>query len=244
MVQVYSLLSEKIKEIVRMVEGQSVENLQRLFGIFSKALEEMRWFPYIRFSLEMAVVRATSMRSVVSIDELLGRLTDMERRLSIDGPFTDDGKKNVDTESTILKRGDDSTSDISSIWRNAVAEINESKPSLGSYLERGVVVGNEDGILSIGFNGGASVFIELIERKESKDHILKAVRNHSPEVVGIKFTTVANNGNHSPAYNEYLAMTHERQQKEMEDAFSEPIVKEAIEILGGELKELRSRMGE
>ena len=118
------------------------------------------------------------------------------------------------------------------------------KPSLGSYLEKSVPMGCEEGILSVGFNSGAAVFINLIERQESKVFILDVIKGYIPEVKGIKFITISAGEGHSPAYNEYLAAAHEKKQREIEEVFSDSIVQEAIDILGGEVVELRSRKGE
>jgi DNA polymerase-3 subunit gamma/tau len=78
-VQVIDLPEESIAEMGKAAEGVSVEDLQRLFAIFSKVLDEMKWFPYPRFSLEMAIVRAANMRPVVSVDEILGKLEALEK---------------------------------------------------------------------------------------------------------------------------------------------------------------------
>ena len=80
---VIDLPAENIEEMAKKAEGVPLEDIQRLFGIFSNTLEEMRWFPYPRFAIEMAVVKAANMRPVVPVDDLLFRLKDMERRLTL-----------------------------------------------------------------------------------------------------------------------------------------------------------------
>ena len=266
--EVIDLPQERITGMAKMVENTPMDILQRIFGIFSKTLEEIRWFPHPRFSFEMAIIKAADMRPVLPVDNLIGRLAEIAKRLS--GGITSveekkewiketkreedhgneiihipsitstevDGKKN-----TIETKGSDA-SDIATLWHKVVTRINEEKPSLGSYIEQGVLVGFEDGILSIGFNGGASVFINLIERKDSKDFILERVKAYIPGITAIKFTTISDKKGHSPAYNEYLADQHDKQQSEIEEAFSDQIVKDAIDILGGEVVELRNRKGE
>src|SRR3972149_5818288 len=265
---VIDLPSERVAEMAKVVEGISLEDLQRLFGIFSKALDEIRWFPYPRFSLEMAVIKASNMRPVVPVDDLIGRLSGLEKRWETgaapDPKSRETGSRevspvsaipvaasapSVDTEVTEVEEDQGSLpdatikgrSDMAALWRSAVAKINASKPSLGAYLEQGVPVGNENGILSIGFNGGASVFINLIERQECKDLILNIVKGYIPGVAGIKYIILSGKEGHSPAYNEYLTGVHEKKQQEVEEVFSDSIVQEAIDILGGELVELRSK---
>ena len=254
-VQVIDLPEESIAEMGKVAEGVSVEDLQRLFAIFSKVLDEMKWFPYPRFSLEMAIVRAANMRPVVSVDEILGKLEALEKGLTKGHENHPSPIRKAETTlplkevSPTIPKPDfqtrESDSKLTSLWNHILTDVHSSKPSLASYLEQGFPLGYDNGILTIGFNGGASVFINLIERKESKDFILKIAKNYLPDVSGVKITTsLTVKDSNSPALNEYVSNAHDKRQEEVEDAFTEPIVKDAIDILNGELIELRSRKGE
>ncbi|MBI5194148.1 MAG: DNA polymerase III subunit gamma/tau [Nitrospirae bacterium] len=302
---VIDLPSEEIAAASKLAEGVPIEDFQRLFGIFSSALEEMRWFPYPRFSLEMAVIKASNMRPVVPVDDLLAKLQDIEHRmvsgvppmglkggenqrdknvppilnLGVDRrgvPTTPEGFSGKASMRVPLTKDDEDSlpfkgrvrvgmglssdenkqetsdnqampikdeSDLKSVWKSIVGRILERKPSLGSYIEQSIPLGISEGILTIGFNGGASVFITLLDRKDSKDYILEVVKGYMQGVSGIRFTTASDKteNNPAPAYEEYVATAHEKQQEEVDDAFSDPIVQEAIDILGGELVELRNK---
>ena len=272
--EVIDLPEEGIAEMGRMSENVQVEDLQRLFAIFSKVLDEMKWFPYPRFSLEMAVVRAANMRPVVSVDEILDRLAALEQRFANKTLGTDnkanppplsplpqgegksrdravfpppltggEGEQGFSDEAEVRTGASDSN--LTSLWKNILNDIHNSKASLASYLEQGFPLGYDNGILTVGLNGSGALFINLIERKDSKDLILRIARNYLPEVAVVTFTAAAsavkNAG--SPALNEYVAVAHEKRQEEVEEAFSEPIVKDAIDILNGELIELRNIKG-
>ena len=254
-VQVIDLPEESIAEMGKVAEGVSVEDLQRLFAIFSKVLDEMKWFPYPRFSLEMAIVRAANMRPVVSVDEILGKLEALEKGLTKGHENHPSPIRKAETTlplkevSPTIPKPDfqtgESDSKLTSLWNHILTDVHSGKPSLASYLEHGFPLGYDNGILTIGFNGGASVFINLIERKESKDFILKIAKNYLPDVSGVKITTTLTvKDSNSPALNEYVSNAHDKRQEEVEGAFTEPIVKDAIDILNGELIELRSRKGE
>ena len=138
-----------------------------------------------------------------------------------------------------------SDSNLTSLWKNILNDVHNSKPSLASYLEQGSPLGYDNGILTVGLKGSGAIFINLIERKESKDIVLKIAKNYLPDVSVITYTTTAAAAKKSgsPALNEYVDTVHEKRQQEVEDAFSEPIVKDAIDILNGELIELRNRKG-
>ncbi len=267
--EVIDLPEESIAEMGRMSENVQVEDLQRLFAIFSKVLDEMKWFPYPRFSLEMAVVRAANMRPVVAIDEILDKLAALEQRFAsgkenaavakiplypplskgkIGSPPLEKGgeggfETGVSSEAELGTGASDSN--LTSLWKNILNDIHNNKASLASYLEQGFPLGYDNGILTVGLSGSGALFINLIERKDSKDLILRIARNYLPEVAVVTFTAAApaakNTG--SPALNEYVAVAHEKRQEEVEEAFSEPIVKDAIDILNGELIELRNIKG-
>ncbi len=284
--EVIDLPEESIEEMAKISENEQVEDLQRLFTIFSKVLDEMKWFPYPRFSLEMAAVRAANMRPVIPVDEILGKLAELEQKL-IKGqgmPGTSGTEFNsVSTKSAAASRGkeipkqvrddslkvddrdkaDDSDmvgmrhsdetgvlsvpkdSRLTSLWKSILNDIHHSKPSLASYLEQVSPLGYDNGTLTVEVSGSSAIFINLIERKESKDLILKIAKNYLPDVSVVAFTSTAvpmkNTG--SPALNEYVSTVHEKRQKEVDDAFSEPILKDAIDIFKGELIELRNRKG-
>ena len=281
--EVIDLPEEGIAEMAEISENVQVEDLQRLFAIFSKVLDEMKWFPYPRFSLEMAVVRGSNMRPVVPVDEILGKLAALEKRFAnqtlgtnktlgtelnsvpdegcegwasgspgkeIPKQVRDDegGKGEFETGFPHKAGVGVSPSDynLSSLWKNILNDVHNSKPSLASYLEHGSPLGYDKGILTVGLNSSGAIFINLIERKESMDLVLKIAKNYLPDVSVIMYTTTAAVAKKtgSPALNEYVDNVHEKRQEEVEDAFSEPIVKDAIDILNGELIELRSRKGE
>lgn len=250
------LIAEKIEEMVLIVKDIPGESLQRLINIFTRALEEMRWFPNPRFSMEIAIIKATHMRPVVAIDEILKRLHAIEARIgsrkgswpSISGKSNPgEGIEKISyTPSQEESQGadvfiDENTIDTS--WSSIIEKIKEKRPNLGSYLEQGRPVGVIDGILTIEFSGGASIFKDLIDRKECRELILDIVRSYLPDVKRVSFNTSTRNS-HSPAYSEYLTREHERKREEVEEAFSETIVQEAIDIFGGELVELKNLRNE
>ena len=82
------LSSEEIDEIRRLSSLAGVEELQRLFGIFSLALESFRGTVHPGFVLEMAVIRATQIEPLESFEKLLERLRDLEQSMEEGGSKT------------------------------------------------------------------------------------------------------------------------------------------------------------
>ncbi|MCC7202650.1 MAG: DNA polymerase III subunit gamma/tau [Nitrospirae bacterium] len=266
--EVIDLPEEGIAEMGRLTENVQTVDLQRLFVIFAKVLDEMKWFPYPRFSLEMAVVRASNLRPVAAVDEILDRLEKMEHRIvkqtagaeynsvpdkrssvfqaqEVQKNVQDDKLNEYPDEKQINPQASKSDTCPVAAWKNILNDIHNSRPSLASYLEQGTPLGYDNGILTVGFNGSGAIFINLIERKDSRDHVLRIAKNYLPDICGVTFTASvpAAKKSGSPALTEYMAAAHEKRQEEVEEAFSDPIVKDAIDILNGELIELRNRKG-
>ena len=82
-VEAEALLDLPEEEIALLRERSSqppMEELQRLYTLFVRALEEMRWAPVPRFSLEMAAIRAVQAVPLRPVEDLLRGLAEMEGR--------------------------------------------------------------------------------------------------------------------------------------------------------------------
>ena len=79
--ELIDLPSEEVEEIRQLASGAGIEELQRLFGVFSLALESFRGAVHPGFILEMAVIRATRIQPLESFEKLLERLRVLEKSL-------------------------------------------------------------------------------------------------------------------------------------------------------------------
>jgi DNA polymerase-3 subunit gamma/tau len=76
------LPKEEAEALSQMASTVTEEELQRLFGILTQALEMLRTAPHPRFILEMAVIKASQFPPLQSVEQLVERLERIEKRLS------------------------------------------------------------------------------------------------------------------------------------------------------------------
>lgn len=260
------LTEDKKKDLHRKGEDISTETLQRWIRIFQEALEELRWFPYPQFSLEMATIKATHIRPVRSIDEIMETLRGLEKNFArystppahkdisrqegstTPSPCGKDKKKSKGDPPANLEPEKRSTaiSHLADIWPSIIEKIAERKPHTGSYLQHGRIGRMEGNILVVEFPEKHMAFRDLIDRNGHKEMIIDVIREFIPSLKDIRFTLTThqdNRDNHSPACREYMGTREEKKREEVEDAFfdekSKSIIDQALEILGGELVELR-----
>jgi DNA polymerase III subunit gamma/tau len=274
------LSPEEVGEIRRFSSLGGVEEFQRLFGIFSLALESFRGAVHPGFVLEMAVIRATQIEPLESFEKLLERLHRLEQWLGERGPKNPNGRspvaapeepktsnKNIPTgpmprtgpsthaekaaSESVPMRTEENNSDRTGatalpmeLWDKAVRRLLQEKPNLGSYLERGVVkewiAGDARNILVIGYDEGAAFFAEFIQKEESRSIIASALREVFQVPVELKVVRLER----SALEQEQVRVKKDQQEQQhrkriQQETLSHPLVKEALNILGGEIIDIK-----
>jgi DNA polymerase-3 subunit gamma/tau len=278
--EMIDLSLEEVEEIRQLSSLASIEEMQRLFGVFSLALEAFRGAAHPAFVLEMAVIRATQIQPLESFERLLERLHLLERSLDEGGSRSqgprisaavplktravvpnDQTKPTADPEPMSAVQSPQSgparvkTMEINSEesggpglplerWGVVVKRLLQEKPNVGSYLEKGVVQewahGNEKDILVIGYDEGAAVFADFIQKEENQPVIASALR----EVFGKPVELKVVRRERSAAERQQLKLQHDQQSQQQrkriqQESLSHPLVKEALNILGGEVIDIK-----
>jgi len=238
------LPEDKKKALASKVDVIPVESIHRWARIFQETLEELRWFPYPQFSLEMATIRATHLRPVKSIEEIMESLKRIEKNMEgHDTPEKGEPPSPVHEKISCESSSRDNVHkdtpmelpDVEGLWSSIIEKIVEIRPPVGSYLQHGRIGRIEDNILVIEFPQKHRAFRDLIDRDGHRDLILRVIKEFIPPVKDVRFTIAT-----SP---DGMATYGPARRKEVEDAFQDDktrtIVQQALEILGGELIELR-----
>jgi DNA polymerase-3 subunit gamma/tau len=108
-------------------------------------------------------------------------------------------------------------------WAAIVAEVIRLRPTLGHLLAEGVVVGEEDGRLTVAVPNGSAFAHDQLRRTENKELVLEAARRLQPGLRDIVFTTGGAPGG-------VPAGTH-------------PLVQAAIDLFEGEITQVRAAPG-
>ena len=109
------------------------------------------------------------------------------------------------------------------VWAAIVAEVIRVRPTLGHLLSEGVVVGEENGRLTVAVPNGSAFAHEQLRKPENKELVLEAGRRLQPGLRDIAFTAGGAPGS-------ALAGTH-------------PVVQAAIELFEGEITQVRTAPG-
>jgi DNA polymerase III subunit gamma/tau len=109
------------------------------------------------------------------------------------------------------------------VWAAVVAEVIRARPTLGHLLSEGVVVGEEEGRLTVAVPNGSGFAHDQLRKPENKELVLEAGRRLQPGLRDIVFTTGG-----TPA---------------TAQAASHPVVQAAIELFEGEITQVRAAPG-
>ncbi|HUK56665.1 MAG TPA: DNA polymerase III subunit gamma/tau [Nitrospiria bacterium] len=278
--EMIDLSSEEVDEIRQLASLAGIEELQRLFGIFSLALESFRGTVYPGFILEMAVIRATQIQPLESFETLLERLRFLEQSLVEGGserrgvriptgapwgpkaspppvqtPETTDAESMsaVQRPQTGPVRGNamEIRSESSSgselpleLWGTAMKRLLQEKPNVGSYLQKGVVqewAFHEDkDLLVIGYDEGAAVFADFIQKEENQLVIASVLREVFGKPVELKVVRQQRSADERQQLKLKQDQQAQQQRKRIQqETLAHPLVKEALNILGGEVIDIK-----
>jgi DNA polymerase-3 subunit gamma/tau len=187
---IIDLPAADLETIKQQAAGTDTERLIMLFDSLSRTLEEMRWSPHQRFTLEVGLVKACSVATLKPLGEVLDRMKSLEAQLGSGGQvqtgrleavrerpagYTPPARStaSVPTTSTAPIPGDP--------WGKIMTMLKHKKASLASILGTSRVVNSSADTLVVGIKG-TNFQLELAEQKESRN----LVEQIAEEVLGKK----------------------------------------------------------
>jgi DNA polymerase-3 subunit gamma/tau len=161
------------------------ERLVLLFDSLSKTLDEMRWSPHQRFTLEVGLVKACSIAPLRPLAEVLERMKILETQLGAGGnpaaarpvgvherPAGYAAVRKAEPAAPTASKA--ATTGIpaspSDPWKRIMAVLKQKKPNLSSALGTSSLLELTDDALVVGIQGSAFQ-LELAEKKESRELI-------------------------------------------------------------------------
>ena len=161
------------------------ERLVLLFDSLSKTLDEMRWSPHQRFTLEVGLVKACSIAPLRPLAEVLERMKILETQLGAGGnpaaarpvgvherPAGYAAVRKAEPAAPTASKA--ATTGIpaspSDPWKRIMAVLKQKKPNLSSALGTSSLLEMTDDTLVVGIQGSAFQ-LELAEKKESRELI-------------------------------------------------------------------------
>jgi len=232
--------ASEIDTIQRQASGTDTEQLILLFDVLSRTLDEMRWSPHQRFTVEIGIVKACSVAPLKPIGEILDRMRSLEVLIA-------PGRNAAAAPGAVLERtaGYGTARNTpapaasgpqvragtpSSMWGKVVAALKQKKPGLATALGDSMVMESTGTSLVVGIPGG-SFLLDQLEKKENREIIEQTASSILNGRVQITFRPVPGEGRGAtaPAAKKPAAPLPHR----------DPIVQDAVDIFQGQIIETR-----
>ncbi len=204
--QIIELPASDIEAIKQQAAGADADQLLMLFDSLSKTLDDMRWSPHQRFTLEIGLVKACHLAPLQPLADVLGRLKELEARLASGkmstasanavphsthhvsegpAPYASAARASAASASKPAAAGahDD-------LWSGIMTVLKSKKPGLASALCHSKIIEQTDAHLVIGVQG-ASFQIKKAEEPESRSIIERAAEELLNRKVRVKIQAIA-----------------------------------------------------
>jgi DNA polymerase-3 subunit gamma/tau len=181
-VQIIELSAADVEAIKQQAAGADAERLLMLFDSLSKTLDDMRWSPHQRFTLEVGLIKACTIAELQPLSEVLGHMKELEARLARSGfaPSTA-GAHRISEQSTPYATASKAPAPSSSqpvaagvgagehgdLWEGIIAALKSKKPGLASALGHGRIISLSGSELVIGV-AGSSFQVDLVDKRENR----------------------------------------------------------------------------
>ena len=242
------------------------EQLQELFRIFSQAEDGLRLSTHPRFVLEVAAVRATRLLGSGTTQAAAVTLG-TGRELSGDpktGPATqravapssthgastgveivtpDPSPVQSTTETSGPRPLDEQAARTKAVdldWDRIQEQMAMAHPNIGSFLERGTLVNISDDQVTIGYSKAETVARALIEKEDNLRTLTALCTDLAGRAIRIRVVELTD----SQSVGSSRAQTREAKSRSqklvlLERTRSHPLVKQALDLFGGEVVEVR-----
>jgi DNA polymerase-3 subunit gamma/tau len=190
---IIELPAADLETIKQQASGTDTERLVLLFDSLSRTLEEMRWSPHQRFTLEVGLVKACSIATLKPLGEVLERMKSLEAQLGAGGSghvgkpeavrerpagYASSARSTAATAPTASAGTAPVTGDP---WGKILTMLKQKRASLASVFGHSKILNSTAETLVIGIKG-TSFQLEKAEQKESRD----LVEQIAAEVLGTR----------------------------------------------------------
>jgi DNA polymerase-3 subunit gamma/tau len=242
--QIVELPAADIEAIRHQATGAESERLLMLFDSLSKTLDDMRWSPHQRFTLEVGLIKACNLPPLKPLAEALSRMKDLEARLAsgprpsapavLQGGRVREQPAAYTPMPRVSTRSGDSAAGTGSghddVWGRILVVLKSKKPSLASFLEHSRIAELSDKDLVIEVKGGFQA--EQAEKPESRSLIEQAAEEILNRKVRVKVHHAAAISS-APA----KAETKTKDSKKTKPQDQDPIVQDVLKVFNGQFIE-------
>lgn len=264
--ELIDLPAEEIRELTAQFANLAVAEMQSIFRTLLEAHDEIARSSLPRLVLEVTLIRLANRHPLLSVPEVLERLRFLEERLrpipdSLDLPSalpravpaeeisadTHSEKEHDLTVSTEeagaeglksapaggVREREEKATDGEEIWTNFVHFVKKKKPPLASLLEQGRLLTLSDSLLEVGYPE-KSFYLERMQEGETRSLLASLASEFFQGRKEVKISAT------NPAGQNNSRTNHKMKNSPEEDVLSHPLVKEALNVFGGRVIEIKN----
>lgn len=240
---------EDVLTLIRDATETTVEQLEELFQIFSRAEDALRTSPHPRFVLEVAAVRATRVGMLdapsTPAPAAVPRQSNPARERNEPDPVSQPLKaEEAPSPETASARDPSASSPASTAhvldWQTFVERAAADHPNISPFLEAGTLLDFGGDQIRIGYPKQASLAASRIQKPETR----RILSRLCEELIGrpLKIKVVELPQDHAPdqTIGQVRAAKKDHEQRQLFDqARSHPLVQQTLKRFGGEIVEVR-----
>ena len=243
--ELVDVTGEELAELGKLAAGAGQEDLQRMMTLLLRTEAELASSAHPRLALEMAFVRLASLPPARDVAALVRKLEDLERRMAGGDPLPGTSAPQAGQpprEEPPPKKGEAPPPPSAGRegWQGLVDHVRACRPLLASLLEHGSLLALDLPRLEIGFTA-PSFHLEQMKDADTLKSLKGLAEEYFGRTVEIRVAAVDAKEGARP-----LSLLEERQVRETdrkkrlrEDALAHPMVRTALEVFGGEVKEVK-----
>jgi DNA polymerase-3 subunit gamma/tau len=245
---ILSLSEDEISLLQRLGKEIAAEDAQRAMTLLMKTEGELVASSFPRLTMEMALLRLTTLPPSRDLAGLVRKLDELERRLASAGGLPAvvsttprSPVSGVREAEAPPKKPEAPAAPVADGggWPGLVAQVRSRRPMIGSLLEHGSLLRQELPLLEIGFPAG-SFHLDQLRDTETLAVLTDIAGEYYGQPVAIRVLSIEAGTHQAPPslLEERQAQETDRRKRLREDALAHPMVQAAVKVFSGEVRDV------
>jgi DNA polymerase III subunit gamma/tau len=244
--QSIELSTDDIDAIKQQASGTDMDRLILLFDSLSKTLDDMRWSPHQRFTIEIGLVKACSLSPLKPLTDVLAQMKELEARIA-SSPGNRSSAPIIPKSSIVREQRAEFISPPSTsaspgppanapeghvaLWSEVMNSIKTRKPGLASFLEGSRIVELSPAEMVINVKAGFQV--EQVEKQENREILEQATEGILKRKIRVKVLPMALSHSVVPG----TSGTAKNNAKNIKSPEPDPLVQDVLKVFDGHIVE-------
>ena len=193
--QLVDLSPQAIRQVETLSEQFSLEELLQIIYLFAKVEEDLKGASSAKLALEMAIIRLTELPKVSSFQEILKRLSDLERKLG-GGELAETEEEEEEKAPRVTQQAPEeekqknsslSLSNVAALWPEVLKDVRRQKITAAAFLAEGRPTGLTGKRLTLSFKPGCNFHKESLESSDNRRLIENVLKERLNEDLSIQY---------------------------------------------------------